>query len=87
MAGQSAKSLVLWTDTAPAAVEVACSPAKQAMRLSLQNCWREQDGVMSSLGSAGMRVEEQEGGLLIRASDWTSPPDFTDLVVRVTTSG
>jgi hypothetical protein len=84
VAGESSKSLVLWTDTAPPSVEVTCTPARQTMRIWLHNCWRDDSGgVMSSLGSAAMRVEEQDGGVIIRASDLTSPPDFNDLIVRI----
>ena len=68
---------------------IDCRPTKAQMRVALYNCWRaDDDGVQSSLGYAAMRVEEQaDGGLLVRASDWTAPPSFADLVVRVGVEG
>lgn len=74
VASESSKTLVLWTDTAPPVVEVACIPGQKPMRVWLQNCWRSHGGVMSSLGSAAMRVDELPGGPRIRASDLTYPP-------------
>ena len=87
-AGQRAKSLVLWADTSPSEVTLECEPTRGTMRVALYNCWRADDGgVQSSLGCAAMRVDDEGDGLLLRASDWTSPPSFGDLVLRVRVDG
>lgn len=76
-------AFVLWADTAPPVVEVT-GRARRPVTVLIRNCWRDgAGGVMSSLGSAAMRVEGEGRDVVLRASDWTSPPSFEDLVVRV----
>lgn len=80
-------SFVLWTDTASEVVPVKNS-SRKAVTVSIYNCWRDASGgPMSHLGSAAMRVDRDTNVITLRASDWTSPPCFEDLVAEIIVDG
>ena len=87
VAGTMAKSIGLWTDTAPKAVTLEVVKAKTGARVIFFNQWRdEKDGsTMYRLNNAAMElVPQPDGSILARCSDGFGEPDFNDLVFQLT---
>lgn len=78
--------VILWRDLAPKTVRIRVKwKARGARRLRIWNAWRINDVTQAWIGNAGMRVVEEETGLLtLRCSDGEGDPDFEDLVAEVT---
>ena len=76
--------MVLWSDTAPAVVELAMTHRVPA-DVILWNTWRGWGGwPVGSTGYAGMRVTSSAPGVWrLNCSDGVGGPDFADLVVDV----
>ncbi len=87
VAGVSARSFVLWRDTAPNHDEVALPRARQQVPVTIYNVWRDEKygTMMYGLNAAAMRItQEAPGKWLLECSDgWGTDADFGDLVVRV----
>ncbi|MGZ3668058.1 MAG: hypothetical protein ACXVDA_26645, partial [Ktedonobacterales bacterium] len=80
VAGQEAKDIGLWRNTAPDVVEIECRPRKKTAVFKLWNTWRGRDGITQAwIGNAGMVIEETPDGATIRASDGVGEPCFDDL--------
>lgn len=84
--GQELEDVVLWLDTAPADVEIACCIAKPSTHgeLRIWNCWRSDTGTTQAwIGNAGMIVEEERDGATLRCSSGTGLFDPTQLTVNI----
>jgi hypothetical protein len=86
-AHQAARHLIFWADTAPEVVEVqvVAKPRGARVDVYLRNSWRARfGGVCSSLGNAGIVVEQgDQSQVILRCSDGEGAPVFDDLVVAV----
>lgn len=79
------KDVVLWSDTAPAEVEVVCEPRGAVGELRAWNCWRDAEGTMHAwIGDAGIVVEEAEAIVRLRCSAGYHPFAPSDLEVVLT---
>ena len=81
-----AKSMALWTDSAPEEVTLRVSKARAGARLVLHNQWRDakHGSTMYHLNNAAMHpVLQPDGSVVLNCSDGWGEPDFTDLVVIV----
>jgi hypothetical protein len=87
VAGERSAHVVLWADTSPEIVDldVIAKPRGGPIDVYLRNCWRgPSDTVRSSLGNAGMVVEQGDSDeVVLRCSDGEGAPDFGDLVVAL----
>lgn len=84
VADTTAKSIALWTDTAPKEVNLRAVKAKAGARIGLFNQWRDEKygSTMYHLNNAAMEVQAQpDGSFLIRCSDGWGEADFNDLVL------
>jgi hypothetical protein len=83
-----AKSLALWTDTAPPDVELQIVKAGKGARVTFFNQWRDEKygTTMYRLNNAAMDIVPQDDGSdVLRCSDgWGEQVDFNDLVVKLT---
>lgn len=79
--------VVLWSDTAPRAVEVLARPGRtgKPMTVRVWNVWKDPLDVMQAwTGDAGMIVEADGDAFVLRCSDGFEEPTFNDLIVRMT---
>lgn len=84
--GQELEDVVLWLDTAPADVELACCISKSSTHgeLRIWNCWRSDTGTTQAwIGNAGIIVDEEMDGATLRCSSGTGPFDPTQLTVNI----
>lgn len=85
--GEQLKDVVLWTDTAPEIVEVHALPPRSGGTLKIWNTWIGSLGSMDAwTGNSGMLVEPTTDGVVLRCSAGIGEPDFSELVVEITTS-
>lgn len=85
--GQQLKDVVLWADTAPEVVEVHTLPPKAGGSLKMWNTWIGSLGSMDAwTGNSGMLVEPTSNGVVLKCSAGIGEPDFSDLVVEITTA-
>lgn len=87
VADAASASIVLWTDTAPAVVEVLCEEAVEGAELCVSNRWRLDDGREDEwLNNFGMLIERDSNGrTMLRCAEGygRDRPSFTSLVVRL----
>jgi hypothetical protein len=86
VANVTAKSLGLWTDTAPKDVLLRVVKAKRGARVGFFNQWRDEKygSTMYHLNNAAMEIQPQpDGSALLRCSDGWGEPDFNDLVLTL----
>lgn len=80
--GQSLRDFVLWTDTSP--VEVRIEAATGAVQpIKLWNTWRYEGSSHGWIGNAGMLIHEIDDSVELHCSHGIGPPDFSNLVVRI----
>lgn len=85
--GESLTDVVLWSDSAPASLEILAEPKSPGGSLNVRvwNAWRDEEGTMQAwIGNAGIVVEEAgPGTVMLRCSDGFDEPTFDDLIAKV----
>ena len=85
IAGKRAPQFVLWADTAPNLVEIACVETDGLLRLyNVWNSGRKAGEFESQSHTSGMLVEHlPDGSSRYRCNDIGDEPDFTRLIFRI----
>lgn len=72
----------IWSHTAPERVELEVV-GRRAKSIDIWNAWSFEGVDSAWIGNAGMIVEHEGAGQVLRCSDGLGDPTFDDLVVRV----
>jgi hypothetical protein len=84
--GHASKHVVLWRDTAPdhVTLRVVSKPRTKPTDIIIRNTWKQSRGeTKTSLGNAGIMVNNIGDELILNCSDGDGPPQFDDLVVAL----
>lgn len=84
--GEEAPTMLLWMDTAPAVVDVACVKVEPGAQLQVSNRWRSDDGTEDEwLNNYGLIIETLDSRThILHCSDGHgSDPSVDDLTVRI----
>ncbi|GAB4586298.1 tetratricopeptide repeat protein [Nocardia sp. IFM 10818] len=85
--GRQLTGVDVWTDAMTGGIELRVCPTESEAAISLTPVWVDDtDAVLSWSGNYGMLITRERSRTVLHCSTGVGPPDFTELVVELSTA-